>query len=200
MAGRVRATWCGHCKNLEPTGKRPLVNIRVKVKLGAVDATVASWLTQQYGVSRLSHDQILPRRQEGLPGKLRWRPSADDIGRSGHERHVVSLPAPEIVEITSRRIQRKTAGEILYALAFLPHSTVRANAGTNLHQNAEEARRQIKNTRLGWVSLGAAPSRPNLERAIGYRRFGLPCRWPFEFEKDEIPLTGSFGFDGISEF
>ena len=34
------APWCGHCKNLEPHWKSAAGELKGKVKLGAVDATV----------------------------------------------------------------------------------------------------------------------------------------------------------------
>ena len=44
------APWCGHCKNLEPHWKSAAGELKGKVKLGAVDATVYQELAQQYGV------------------------------------------------------------------------------------------------------------------------------------------------------
>ena len=44
------APWCGHCKNLEPHWKSAAGELKGKVKLGAVDATVHQELAQKYGV------------------------------------------------------------------------------------------------------------------------------------------------------
>ena len=44
------APWCGHCKNLAPHWSKAAKELKGKVKLGAVDATVHQSLAQQYGV------------------------------------------------------------------------------------------------------------------------------------------------------
>ena len=44
------APWCGHCKSLEPHWKSAAGELKGKVKLGAVDATVHQELAQKYGV------------------------------------------------------------------------------------------------------------------------------------------------------
>lgn len=44
------APWCGHCKNLEPEWNRAANELKGKVKLGKVDATVHQKLAGKYGV------------------------------------------------------------------------------------------------------------------------------------------------------
>lgn len=44
------APWCGHCKNLEPHWKAAASELKGKVKLGAVDATVHQLYAGKFGV------------------------------------------------------------------------------------------------------------------------------------------------------
>ena len=46
------APWCGHCKNLAPEWARAASELKGKVKLGALDATVHTVMAGRYGVSR----------------------------------------------------------------------------------------------------------------------------------------------------
>ena len=44
------APWCGHCKNLEPEWARAAAELKGKVKLGAVDATVHQSIASRFNV------------------------------------------------------------------------------------------------------------------------------------------------------
>ena len=44
------APWCGHCKNLAPEWEEAAKKLQGSVKLGAVDATVATDLASKYGI------------------------------------------------------------------------------------------------------------------------------------------------------
>ena len=45
------APWCGHCKNLAPHWAQAATDLKGKVKLGALDATIHSVTGNRYGVS-----------------------------------------------------------------------------------------------------------------------------------------------------
>lgn len=44
------APWCGHCKNLAPHWTQAATELKGKVKLGALDATVHTIMAGRYGV------------------------------------------------------------------------------------------------------------------------------------------------------
>lgn len=48
------APWCGHCKNLAPHWRSAATELKGKVKLGALDATVHTVMASRYGVSHFS--------------------------------------------------------------------------------------------------------------------------------------------------
>ena len=44
------APWCGHCKRLEPEWAKAATELKGKIKLGALDATVHTVMAGRYGV------------------------------------------------------------------------------------------------------------------------------------------------------
>uniref|UniRef100_A0A1B6H6N6 protein disulfide-isomerase n=1 Tax=Homalodisca liturata TaxID=320908 RepID=A0A1B6H6N6_9HEMI len=61
------APWCGHCKNLAPHWAQAATELKGKVKLGAVDATVHQVKASRYGV------QGYPTIKFFAPGKKRLK-------------------------------------------------------------------------------------------------------------------------------
>ena len=48
------APWCGHCKSLEPHWVKAATELKGKVKLGKLDATVHTVMSNRYGVSGIA--------------------------------------------------------------------------------------------------------------------------------------------------
>ena len=55
------APWCGHCKNLAPDWAQAATELKGKVKLGALDATVHTVMASRYGVGTMYWKNILQR-------------------------------------------------------------------------------------------------------------------------------------------
>ena len=49
------APWCGHCKNLAPHWAAAATELKGKVKVGALDATVHTIMAGKFGVSSHLH-------------------------------------------------------------------------------------------------------------------------------------------------
>lgn len=47
------APWCGHCKNLAPHWAQAATDLKGKVKVCAIDATVNTVMSNRYGVSNI---------------------------------------------------------------------------------------------------------------------------------------------------
>ena len=96
------APWCGHCKNLEPHWKKAASELKGKVKLGAVDATVHQALAQQYGIQGYPTIKYFPAGAKSGPEEYDGGRTADDIIAWANDKHVVNIPPPELVQITKQ--------------------------------------------------------------------------------------------------
>ncbi|CAB4059086.1 PDIA6 [Lepeophtheirus salmonis] len=94
------APWCGHCKNLEPHWKSAASELKGKVKLGAVDATVYPGLAQQYGVQGYPTIKYFPSglKRDG-PEEFDGGRTKEDIVAWALERFELNLPAPDVLQI-----------------------------------------------------------------------------------------------------
>ncbi|VDM75010.1 unnamed protein product [Strongylus vulgaris] len=116
------APWCGHCKNLAPHWKAAASELKGKVKLGALDATVHTVMANKFGI-------------RGFPTIKYFAPGSDasdavdyDGGRTTSDivswasaKALENLPAPEVVQATSQQIVEDQCKERqLCIFAFLP--------------------------------------------------------------------------------
>lgn len=95
------APWCGHCKNLAPHWAKAATELKGKVKLGALDATVHAATASKYGVKGY------PTIKYFGPGKKTSSSAEDyDGGRTADD--IVSwamtkveenVPAPELIQV-----------------------------------------------------------------------------------------------------
>lgn len=137
------APWCGHCKsifiqltsvpldnssnliklillgqNLKPQWKRAAEQLKGKVKVGTVDATVNTKLAEKYQIRGFPTIKYfkLGKVEEYDRGR-----SAEDIVAYGLEKHALNRPPPEVKEITSNDILHESCdNKQLCIIAFLP--------------------------------------------------------------------------------
>ena len=93
------APWCGHCKNLEPHWKKAASELKGKVKLGAVDATVHQELAQEYGVRGYPTIKYFPAGLKRAPEEYDGGRTADDIVAWAMDRHEANIPPPELKQV-----------------------------------------------------------------------------------------------------
>merc|ERR1719400_2466262 len=98
------APWCGHCKNLEPHWKKAAKQLKGKVKLGTVDATVYQELAQEYGVRGYPTIKYFPAGLKGSAEVYDGGRTSDDIVAWAMDRHVEAIPPPELVQVTSPKV------------------------------------------------------------------------------------------------
>merc|ERR1711899_229545 len=196
------APWCGHCKNLEPHWKSAAGELKGKVKLGAVDATVHQELAQQYGVRGYPTIKYFPAGVKSGPEEYDGGRTSDDIVAWALGKHVENIPSPELVQITKQAdIEEHCEQRSLCVIAFLPHildcqSKCRNNYIKMLTQLGDKFKKQG----WGWLwSEGAAQM--DLEESLGIGGFGYPAMAVVSHKKMKYSrLTGSFGHDGIREY
>ncbi|ETN79262.1 protein disulfide-isomerase domain protein [Necator americanus] len=197
------APWCGHCKNLEPHWKAAASELKGKVKLGALDATVHTVMANKFGV-------------RGFPTIKYFAPGSDasdavdyDGGRTTSDivswasaKALENLPAPEVVEATNQQIVEDQCKEKqLCIFAFLPHILdCQSKCRNDYLAILRELGDKFKKNGWGWIWVEGG-AQPELEEAFGIGGFGYPAMAAMNYRKMKFAmLKGSFGKDGINEF
>jgi len=115
------APWCGHCKNLEPEWKRAAGELKGKVKLGAVDATVHGSLAQKYGVQGYPTIKYFNAGSKSGPQEYDGGRTSSDIVTWAMNKFMENAPAPEIVELLDQaKLEEACDTKQLCLIAFLP--------------------------------------------------------------------------------
>ena len=92
---------CGHCKNLAPHWASAATELKGKVKLGALDATVHTVMASRYGIQGFPTIKFFPL------GRKDWDSAQDyDGGRTGSDivqwatnKWSENLPPPEVYQV-----------------------------------------------------------------------------------------------------
>ncbi|CAI8055677.1 Protein disulfide-isomerase A6 [Geodia barretti] len=95
------APWCGHCKNLAPHWAAAATELKGKVKLGVVDATVHKAVASRYQIQGFPTIKTWPagsKTAEGFEDYSGGR-TTSDIVQWALERWSAKLPPPEILQV-----------------------------------------------------------------------------------------------------
>ncbi|CAF0744042.1 unnamed protein product [Rotaria sordida] len=197
------APWCGHCKNLVPEWARAATELKGKVKLGVVDATVHTQLAQRYGIQGFPTIKFFPAgRKYGQPEDYNGGRSSSDIVAWALDKHQANIPPPDVFEITNQAVLDSNCAEKqLCIISFLPNILDCQSACRNEHI------RMLKKfgetyTRNGWGWLWVEAFRqPKLEESVGIGGFGYPAQVAVNARKGKyVVLKGAFSETGISAF
>jgi len=197
------APWCGHCKNLAPEWARAATELKGKVKLGAVDATVHGSLAQRYQV------QGYPTIKYFAAGSKSSGPSDYDGGRTSSDivqwalnKVSENTPAPEITELLDQaQLDEACNGKQLCLIAFLPklfdcQAKCRNDYTKLMNKLGEKYKRNQWS--LLWTESG---KHKELESALSVGGFGFPALAAVNSRKAKyVLLRGSFSEAGINEF
>ncbi len=196
------APWCGHCKNLEPHWAKAASELKGKVKLGAVDATVHQSLAGKYGVQGYPTIKYFPSGAKKGPEEYDGGRTADDIVSWAMDRYEVNIDPPEVVEVTSQEVMEENCEKkSLCVISFLPHILDCQSECRNKYLDMlRKAGDKFKKQGWGWVWAEGA-SQLDLESALDIGGFGYPAMAVMSHKKMKYStLTGSFGADGVNEF
>ncbi|KOX78130.1 Protein disulfide-isomerase A6 [Melipona quadrifasciata] len=173
------APWCGHCKNLAPIWASAATELKGKVKLGAIDATVNRVKAVQYEIKGKGYPTI----KYFAPGKKSFDSvqeydggrTSSDIVNWALEKLAENVPAPEVVQIINEKSLREVCEDKpLCVVSVLPHI-------------------------LDCQSDSGA--QPHVEEALEIGGFGYPALAAVNIKKMKYSLLkGSFSYDGINEF
>ncbi|WKY15028.1 hypothetical protein Q1695_000499 [Nippostrongylus brasiliensis] len=197
------APWCGHCKNLEPHWKAAASQLKGKVKLGALDATVHTVMAGKFGI------RGFPTIKYFAPGSSASDAVDYDGGRTTSDivtwassKALENLPPPEIVQATSAEVVEAQCQEKqLCVFAFLPHILdCQSKCRNDYLAVLRDLGDSFKKNGWGWIWVEAG-AQPALEEAFGIGGFGYPAMAAMNYRKMKFAmLKGSFGKDGIHEF
>lgn len=197
------APWCGHCKNLAPHWAQAATELKGKVKLGAVDATVHTVTASRYGIRGYPTIKYFPGGKKDREGEeYDGGRTASDIVSWALDKHAQNVPPPEVYQITSAQVLSDNCDERqLCIIAVLPHildcqSKCRNDYIKLLYQMGEK----YKSKRWGWLwSEGAAQLK--LEEGLGIGGFGYPAVAAINSRKMKYALMrGAFNEKGLNEF
>jgi protein disulfide-isomerase A6 len=197
------APWCGHCKALAPEWTKAAGELKGKVKLGTVDATVYSKYAQQYGVKGYPTIKYFPAGSKTQPEEFDGGRTASDIVQWAMNKFNEAAPAPELIELTEQSNLEGSCGEgkQLCLIAFLPQlydcqSKCREKYLTLLRSMGEKYKRH----QWSWLWTEAA-AHSDLEAALSVGGFGYPVLAAVNAKKNVFVLMrGSFGESGLNEF
>lgn len=198
------APWCGHCKNLAPEWAKAAKELKGKVKLGALDATVNQAKAQEYGVQGYPTIKFFPGGVKSRSDAANYDGgrTAGDIVNWALEKYSESIPAPEVYELTSEEVSKKACeNKALCVVSVLPHildcdSKCRNNYIKILKKSAEKFKKQS----WGWL-WAEGGSQSNVEDALEIGGFGYPAMAAVNYKKLKYTsLRGSFSAEGIYEF
>jgi protein disulfide-isomerase A6 len=198
------APWCGHCKNLAPEWAKAATELKGKVKLGAVDATVNTIIASKYGVQGYPTIKFFPagKKSSSKIQDYDGGRTSQDIVNWANEKYVVSIPPPEVTELTSEDVARTTCQDKpLCIVSILPHildcqSECRNNYIKILKDQADE----FKQKQWGWL-WAEAGSQLAIEDALELGGFGYPALSAVNLKKQKHSiLRGAFSSSGIHEF
>ena len=191
---------CGHCQRLEPEWKKAASELKGKVNLGALDATVHQGMAQRYGVQGFPTIKYFAPGSE--PVDYQGGRSASDIVQFGLSKMAENVPAPDVVQLTETKILSDNCNEKpLCVVSVLPDILDTGASGRNAYLDIlKEVGDKYKSKLWGWV-WSEAGKQSKLEEALGMGGFGYPTLAVVNVRKMKYSiLKGSFDKTGIDEF
>lgn len=198
------APWCGHCKNLAPVWASAATELKGKVKLGALDATVHTVKASEYNIRGYPTIKYFPAGRKDSESVVDYDGgrSSSDIVSWALDKFTENIPAPEIIQLVDEESMKEGCGEKpLCVVAVLPHildcqSDCR-NGYLKILNNLGE---KYKQKMWGWV-WSEAGSQLEVEESLEIGGFGYPALAVVNAKKMKYSLMrGSFSESGINSF
>ncbi|XP_049873843.1 protein disulfide-isomerase A6 homolog [Pectinophora gossypiella] len=197
------APWCGHCKNLEPHWAKAATELKGKIKVGALDATVHSSTASRYQVQGYPTIKFFPAGKKSSDSAEDYNGgrTSSDIVAWAMDKLAENVPPPEIIQVTNEETLKACSDKPLCVVSILPH-ILDCNAACRNDYLSILARLgdKYKNKMWGWI-WAEAGAQPSLEEALELGGFGYPAMAVVNAKKLKFStLRGSFSESGINEF
>ncbi|XP_022821759.1 protein disulfide-isomerase A6 homolog [Spodoptera litura] len=197
------APWCGHCKNLEPHWAKAATELKGKVKVGALDATVHQEMAGRFQVQGYPTIKYFPSGKKTYASAEDYNGgrTSSDIVSFALEKLAENVPAPEIIQVVNEATMQACSEKPLCVVSVLPH-ILDCNAACRNDYLAILARLgdKYKNKMWGWI-WAEAGAQLALEESLELGGFGYPAMAVVNAKKLKFStLRGSFSETGINEF
>uniref|UniRef100_A0A2H1WNG5 protein disulfide-isomerase n=1 Tax=Spodoptera frugiperda TaxID=7108 RepID=A0A2H1WNG5_SPOFR len=117
------APWCGHCKNLEPHWAKAATELKGKVKVGALDATVHQEMAGRFQVQGYPTIKYFPSGKKTYDSAEDYNGgrTSSDIVSFALEKLAENVPAPEIIQVVNEATMQACSEKPLCVVSVLPH-------------------------------------------------------------------------------
>lgn len=197
------APWCGHCKNLAPHWASAATQLKGKVKLGALDATVHTVMASRYGIRGFPTIKMFPGgKKDGESSDYDGGRTSSDIVTWALDKLAENVPPPEVVQLTNTDVLKEACDKHqLCIISILPHILdCQSKCRNNYIKILKDLGDKFKKNMWGWV-WAEAGSQLDVEDAFGIGGFGYPAMAALNSRKMKFAiLKGPFSFDGINSF
>ncbi|CAK1544427.1 unnamed protein product [Leptosia nina] len=197
------APWCGHCKNLEPHWAKAATELKGKVKLGALDATVHQMMASRYQVQGYPTIKLFPsgkKSSDSVEDYNGGRTSSDIVSWS-LEKLAENVPPPDVLQIVDAEVMKGCSEKPLCVVSILPHILdCNAACRNDYISILKRLGDKYKSKMWGWV-WSEAGAQSSLEESLEMGGFGYPAMAVVNAKKLKFStLRGSFSETGINEF
>ncbi|XP_014219857.1 protein disulfide-isomerase A6 homolog [Copidosoma floridanum] len=198
------APWCGHCKNLAPHWAKAATELKGKVKLGALDATVNTAKASEYGIQGYPTIKVFGagKKDKDSAEDYNGGRTSSDIVSWALDKLSESVPAPEIVQIVNEEsLKRGCQDKPLCIVSILPHILdCQSDCRNDYLKILNNLGEKFKKNMWGWV-WAEANAQPEIEKGLEIGGFGYPALAAVNIKKKKYSiLKGSFSESGIHEF
>lgn len=197
------APWCGHCQRLAPEWAKAASELKGKVKVGALDATVHTVIASRYQVQGYPTIKVFAAgiKDTSSVEDYQGGRTASDIVQYALDRAADSIEPPELLQVTSSDVLKAECNEKpVCVVSVLPHILDTGAEGRNKYLNIlKELGEKYKKKQWGWI-WSEAGAQSKLEKALGIGGFGYPAMAAVNARKKVyVMLKGSFDREGINE-
>lgn len=197
------APWCGHCKNLAPHWQSAATELKNKVKLGALDATVHQVISNRYGIRGFPTIKYFPGgKKDGSAEEYDGGRTSADIVNWAMEKVAENIPPPPVNEIVDENVLKEACEKSqLCVISILPVIyDCQAECRNKFISLIQSMGEKYKRRMWGWV-WAEAGTQPHLEEAFGIGGFGYPAMAALNYRSMKYsPLKGSFSEQGLADF
>ncbi|XP_066247217.1 protein disulfide-isomerase A6 homolog [Euwallacea similis] len=196
------APWCGHCKNLAPHWAKAATELKGKVKLGALDATVHKEKASLYQIQGYPTIKFFGSGLKSSAEEYDGGRTSSEIVQWALDKLADSISAPEVTQVISQeQFKEQCEQKPLCVVAVLPHILdCQSECRNEYIKILTELGEKFKKKLWGWI-WAEAGAQVELENAVDIGGFGYPAMAVINPKKMKYSiLRGSFSKDGIYEF